>query len=76
MHSEIKARGEVDAQLLQNKYKYAMALIGLALLNNSAKTKDEKNDKDVTKEVCETSSKLSQIILPTISYLGELEAED
>jgi len=74
--SEIKARSDVDAKLLQERYKTALVLIGMALLkeeSNSEERKDE--DRDIFKEVSETTMKLSPIVLPIISYLGELEIE-
>jgi hypothetical protein len=74
--SEVKARSDIDGKLLSGRYKYALVLIGLALLKEHADSKEEKkNDEDILKEVSEVSEKLSPIILPMISYLGELEIE-
>ena len=51
-----------------------MVLIGLALLKEESDSeKQEKEDRDIFKEVSETTIKLSPIVLPMISYLGELE---
>jgi hypothetical protein len=75
--SEIKAKTSVNAKLLQEQYKYAFVLIGLALLKNDSDDKESENgERDVLKEVSETTKRLSAIILPMISYLGELELED
>ena len=75
--SEIKTQSDENAKLLQERYKYAMVLIGLALLkernNESEHIEDEKN---IYNDIKEISSKLSPIILPMISYLGELQLED
>lgn len=74
--SEIKAKSNIDAKLLQERYKYAFVLIGLALLNDEPNGKEQdSNEKDIHKEVFETTKRLSPIILPMISYLGELELE-
>ncbi len=75
--SEIKAKSEIDAKLLLERYKYAMVLIGLALLKEYPKDAEQKkDDKDIYKEIMEITAKLSHIVLPMISYLGELEIED
>ena len=74
--SEIKAKSEIDARLLKERYKYALVLIGLALLKEHPIGKEqEEQDGDIFKEVSETTVKLSPILLPMISYLGELEIE-
>jgi hypothetical protein len=74
--SEVKARSDIDAKLLSGRYKYALVLVGLALLKEHVDSKEEKkNDEDVFKEVSEVTERLSPIILPMISYLGELEIE-
>jgi len=73
--SEIKARDEINAKLLQERYKYALVLIGMAMLRENSERKAEKNGTDIAKEVFEVTAKLSVIILPMISYLGELEIE-
>jgi hypothetical protein len=77
LHSEIKAKSSVDAKLLQERYKYALVLVGLALLKEDEEKKQEnEEEKDVFKEVFEITERLSPIILPMIDYLGELEIED
>ncbi len=74
--SEIKAKSDVDAKLLQERYKYALVLIGLALLKENSDSEEHENeDRDIFEEISETTMKLSPIILPMISYLGELEIE-
>ena len=67
--SEIKAQSDIDAKLLQERYKYALVLIGMALLKENEKANS--SDKDIEKEVFETTSKLSPVLLPMIDYLGE-----
>jgi len=69
LHSEIKAQSDIEAKLLQERYKYALVLIGMALLKENTETNN--SEKDIEKEVFETTSKLSPIILPMIDYLGE-----
>jgi len=74
--SEIKAKSDVDAKLLQERYKYALVLIGLALLKENSDSEEQENDdRDIFEEISETTMKLSPIILPMISYLGELEIQ-
>jgi hypothetical protein len=74
--SEVKARSDIDAQLLSSRYKYALVLIGLALLREHVENEEEKkNGEDILKEISEVAEKLSPVILPMISYLGELEIE-
>ena len=73
--TEIKTRDEVNARLLQDRYKYALVLIGMAMLKEASGRKVENTVIYTTKEVFEVTSKLSVILLPMISYLGELEIE-
>jgi hypothetical protein len=74
--SEVKARSDIDGKLLSGRYKYALILIGLALLKEHVESEEQrKNDEDIFKEVSEVAERLSPIILPMISYLGELEIE-
>jgi len=80
--SELKANHDVEAKLLQDRYKYALVLIGMAMLREQAKNGKQGNQtsnieqEEILKEIFETTSKLSLIILPMISYLGDLEAEE
>jgi hypothetical protein len=74
--SEIKTKSDIDSRLLQEKYKMALILIGLALLKEQSNDEEiENEDGDIFKEVSETTIKLSPILLPMISFLGELEIE-
>ena len=74
--SEAKAKTDVDAKLLSERYKYALVLIGLALLKGGSEDSEQKeNEVDIFKQVSEITTKLSPILLPMISYLGELEVE-
>lgn len=74
--SEIKVKSDVDAKLLNETYKSALVLIGLALLKENSENEEQKDeDKDLLKEVSGTTMKLAPIVLPMISYLGDLEIE-
>jgi hypothetical protein len=75
--TEIKARKDVEIKLLQDRYKYAMVLIGMALLkeNSQKDSQNGPNEVDMLKEIRDTTGKLSLVILPIISYLGELEVQ-
>jgi len=68
--SEIKINSNVDAILLKERYKYALVLIGLALLKEF--DIDENNKENVTNDILHITAKLSPVILPMISYLGDL----
>jgi hypothetical protein len=76
--SEIKAKNETDAKLLKERYKYALVLIGLALLNERSNGTEQRQEQegDIFKQVSETTAKLSPILLPMISYLAELQIEN
>jgi hypothetical protein len=73
--SEIKAQSEVDARLLGERYKYALVLVGLALLKEYLESNEQKNGGNVLSDVSQITSRLSPILLPMISYLGDLEVE-
>lgn len=70
--SEIKSNSSIEPKLMQAKYKYALVLIGLALLKEENETSDEMS---ATDKIAKTTRLLSPIILPMISYLGELEID-
>lgn len=75
--TEIKAKNKEDAQLLLKKYQYALVLIGLALLKEHSKEDDDKNEGyNILTLILEITSKLSPVILPMISYLGDLEIQE
>jgi len=80
--SELKARPDVEAKLLQDRYKYALVLIGMAMLrkeNQNGKQGNQTNNtkqEEILKEIFETTSRLSLIVLPMISYLGDLEVQE
>lgn len=73
--SEVKARSDIDARLLGDRYKYALVLIGLALLKEHSDDNGKTKDEEIQSEVSNTTAKLSPILLPMISYLGDLEPE-
>ena len=77
--SEIKINTGIEPQMFQEKYKIALVIVGMALLNiNESEENDIDDDKtenieDVVKKV---TRQLSPVLLPMISYLGELTMED
>jgi hypothetical protein len=75
LNSEIKANPSIDAKLLQAKYKYALVLIGLALINQKNEQEEEIKEDQYAK-IFKITRSLSPVILPMISYLGELEIEE
>ncbi len=78
--TELKSRGGQDPKLLDAQYKYALVLIALALLKD-IRTSDEtgaKEGEEITNifdDIEKVSRALSPVILPMITYLGELELE-
>lgn len=70
--SEIKSKDSIDVKLFQERYKYALVLIGLALLNNESDSGDSE-EVNIFEEVFDITTKLAPIILPMIDFLGELE---
>jgi len=75
--TEIKTKHKDDAQLLKKKYQYALVLVGLALLHEygeSNNTSDE--EPNILLQITKITSKLSAVILPMISYLGDLEIQE
>jgi hypothetical protein len=72
--SEIKSNSSIDPKLIQARYKYALVLIGLALLKEENGESSEETS--ITNKIATTTRLLSPVILPMISYLGELELEE
>jgi len=78
--TEQKGNAKIDPKLLDARYKYGMALIGIAFLHDQ-KTRNHKNHNDngeeniLTKISCATEV-ISPILLPMISALGDLEIEE
>lgn len=74
--TEAKIKSDIDAKLLQGRFKYALVLIGLALLKSKNASDDDSPNGNIYEKISETTMRLSPIILPMISYLGELTLED
>ncbi len=73
--AEIKARNDINAKLLQERYKYALVLIGMALLKGDSSKKIQTGTSYKASDISQVSARLSVILLPMISFLGELEIE-
>jgi len=74
-----------DIPLVEARFIYGMALLGLAILHNAEKTPekrnytsggDEENGKNVEYVVESTTQAIAPILLPMIDGLGTLEATD
>lgn len=77
--SEIKFQKNIDERLLFARYKFALVLIGLALLKMDSEKSEEETENgspDIFSEIESVTSAISPILLPMISSLGELEIED
>ncbi|SDK38027.1 hypothetical protein [Sediminibacillus albus] len=70
--TELKSRSQ-DVELIKNKYKYGMVLIGLGIING---TETEEDDEDPTNKVEETTRMISPMLIPMIENLGGLQEDD
>lgn len=71
--TELRNKGLEESTLTKQQYKYAMVLIGLAVIKHSESNED---DEDSTVKVAEISKILSPILLPMIDNLGDLKEMD
>lgn len=78
--TEIKNEKSIDEKLLLARYKFALVLIGLAMLKKYTEEKEEaeKDEEaiDIFTEIQKVTSAISPILLPMISSLGDLEIEE
>lgn len=83
--SELKSGGD-EVELIRARWKYALVLIGLAMLHDDAQTKktskndDSPNGEDEKSESIDTrvanlTRALAPVLLPMIDSLGAMEAE-
>jgi hypothetical protein len=70
--SELKRKSDTAVRLVQDRFKYAMFLIGFALLKDKTEEADNNSNENISKKIFEVTAKLPPIIIPMISYLGEL----
>lgn len=73
LHNELKSAKERDVETLTAKYKFALVLIGIALLNGRYPKKSDEDEMDLFSFIEETSMALSPVILPMIQSLGSFE---
>lgn len=77
--SEIKG-SSTPPEILNNRFKYGMVLIGLAFLHSHKQTKDalgnDPEDEPICDKVGKVTSILAPFLLPMISSLGEIELSD
>ncbi|MFZ7133751.1 MAG: hypothetical protein ACOWWR_15490 [Eubacteriales bacterium] len=82
LQTEKKPNVDLDVKILDARYKYGMVLIGIAMLQESNNNVvlnnklDEDNDKDVFKNIAETTKIISPILLPMINGLGSLQTDE
>lgn len=78
LKTEQKINTDIDAKLLDARYKYGMALIGIALLQNREIKNEKKSEEEynIFKEIADTTKLISPFLLPMISSLGDLVIED
>ncbi len=83
LKTELKSRF-LDAEITRSQFKYALVLIGLALLqeeqakkkSGSDEEEDDKNEVNIEDRVEQFSEAVAPILLPMINSLGELEIEE
>jgi len=81
LQTEVKGNTKIDPRLLEARFKYGMVLIGISLLDYFEKKESEKskteetNDASMFKKIYQLSKAISPILLPMISFLGDLEIE-
>ena len=67
-----------EPELLQSRFKYAMVLVGMAILKEAAKDQDSyfaSHDMIPENLVADLTAMLAPVILPMIQTLGELDIE-
>jgi hypothetical protein len=76
--SEVKPAKTSDIQVLQAKYKFGLVLVGLSILNDENKAKNEEQDEsnNIFTLVAQLSKAISPVIIPMIDTLGALETQD
>lgn len=83
LHAEIK-EGHVDAELIKSQFKYSLALIGMALIDEEKKAEEhrkkthaiEDGDKDtIHDKVRSFTSSVASVLLPMIHIMGSLSIE-
>ena len=83
LKTELKSRFS-DAEITRSRFKYALVLIGLALLQEEQAKKnsepdqkeDDTNEVNIEDRVEQFSKAVAPILLPMINSLGELEIEE
>jgi hypothetical protein len=79
LKTESKSNTDKDSRLLGARYKYGMALIGIAMLkerNNSNEDAGlDNNSEDIFSRIKNVTKTISPILLPMISGLGDLKED-
>lgn len=74
--AEAKTTDSIKEKVILTRFKYALVLIGLAMLKHDYDSNNDEFSEEIFNEIEETSSALSSVVLPMISTLGDLEIED
>ncbi len=75
LNTELKSlKRSEDPKLLQAKFKYAMALLGMMILKDTTNIEDEAAMLP-TDMVAKVTSMISPVILPMIEHLGDLDID-
>jgi hypothetical protein len=81
LQTELKAE-PASAALIRERFRLAMVLIGLAILQDDAsaskevETEDDADERGVEKRILEVTRAIAPVILPMISALSELDDHD
>jgi hypothetical protein len=80
LKNEQKIRKSIDSELLKEQFKYGLALISLALLNEHEKSESKKNieqnndnEESIDDEIYNVTKAMSPFILPIVRELGSID---
>lgn len=73
--TELKYSNHEEVDIIEARYKYGMVLIALALLNDEESVKN-KEDEEIFDQIESLTRRISPILIPMISSLGDLKLEE
>jgi hypothetical protein len=75
--TELKSANNFEIKAIEAKYKFGLVLLGIALLQNMQKEKEEDSeDENILDLIERTIQAISPIIIPMIDSLGSIELEN
>lgn len=77
LQSEIKSKSNESPQIFQSKFKYALVLIAISMINQYNYENDNiREDRDIEEEVANTTKAIGPVLLPMLSALSEIDFEE